>query len=147
MSRASLGGLFSAGLVGAFGLFLVLAQPTLQMGTASAMGPGYFPRLIGYLLVLVAALIAIFDRSTEPEAVAWRPAGTILGAVLLFGLLVQPFGFVPASILSTVVAAIGDKAFRVGPSIGVGVVLALFVWLVFGLGLGIRMPAITTPWS
>ncbi|GGG69229.1 membrane protein [Salipiger pallidus] len=147
MSRDLLGGMLAAGLVGAIGLFLVFAQPNLKMGTASAMGPGYFPRLVGYALLLVAALIALFDRSTQPEQIAWRPAGTILAAVLLFGLLVQPFGYIAAAIACTVAAALGDTGFKALPSLGVGLGIALFVWLVFDLGLGIRMPAVTAPWN
>ena len=146
MSRTVLGGFLAAGLIGGIGLFLVFAQPDLKVGTASAMGPGYFPRLVGYLLVLVAALIALFDRSTLPQPVEWRPAGTILGAVLLFGLLVRPFGFVTASIACTVLASLGDRKFRLLPSLGVGLVIAVFVGLVFSLGLGIRMPAFSMPW-
>ncbi|MFM9269714.1 tripartite tricarboxylate transporter TctB family protein [Halomonas elongata] len=146
MTRALLGGLLAAGLVGAIGLFLIFVQPDLEMGTASAMGPGYFPRLIGYALVFVAVLIAIFDRSTIPGNVEWRPAGTILGAVLLFGMLVRPFGFVTAVIACTVLASIGDRGFRLLPTLAVSVVIAVFVWVVFSLGLGIRMPAFSIPW-
>lgn len=146
MTRALLGGLLAASLVGAIGLFLIFAQPELEMGTASAMGPGYFPRLVGSVLVFVAVLIAIFDRSTIPDSVEWRPAITILGAVLLFGLLVRPLGFVVAAIACTVLASIGDRGFRFLPALVVSLVIAIFAWAVFSLGLGVRMPAFSTPW-
>jgi hypothetical protein len=102
--------------------------------------------LVGYVLVFVAVLIAIFDRSTIPDNVEWRPASAILGAVLLFGLLVRPFGFVTAAIACTVLASIGDRGFRLLPALAVSVVIAAFAWVVFSLGLGIRMPAFSTPW-
>jgi len=62
-----------------------------SVGTASQMGPGYFPLVLGVLLVLLGGFIMFFSLVVEtPDggvmgSVAWRPLVCILGANLVFG--------------------------------------------------------------
>jgi hypothetical protein len=62
------------------------------VGTASQMGPGYFPLVLGLLLVLLGGFIMFFSLVVEtPDGgligdIAWRPLLCILGANLLFGI-------------------------------------------------------------
>jgi hypothetical protein len=75
------------------------------LGTAAHMGPGYFPVLVGILLLLVGAFIAVrgFTKGSEPwRGIAFKPLLLVLGAVCLFGLSIERFGL-PTAVLSTVV--------------------------------------------
>jgi hypothetical protein len=63
------------------------------MGDGARMGPGYFPRMLGILLAILGSLItfkALTVATADGEKVgkwAWKPIVFILGANLVFGLL------------------------------------------------------------
>ncbi len=64
-----------------------------DIGSANQMGPGYFPLVLGLVLVLLGGFIMFFSLVVEtPDGgvigdIAWRPLVCILGANLLFGAL------------------------------------------------------------
>ena len=64
-----------------------------EIGEAARMGPGYFPFMLGLLLVLLGALVTFNSFKSGPPggdkigAFAWRPLGFILGSNLAFGAL------------------------------------------------------------
>jgi hypothetical protein len=70
----------------AFGLAFAVTSTTYDIGTALRMGPGFFPLVLGGVLVVLGALIAISgylaaDRS-EIGTVPWRALVLLLGASL-----------------------------------------------------------------
>lgn len=85
---------FFAGLMFTIvGIAFAIGATNFTVGTASRMGPGYFPLLLGILLAALGILITVLSfRSKAPDgdpigAVAWRPLCYILGANLAFGAL------------------------------------------------------------
>src|SRR5262249_56274782 len=68
---------FLAGLMYmAFGLIGLWLGRSLEVGTAAAMGAGYFPRLVCGVLIAVGAALALISlmRTGEgPERGMWRP--------------------------------------------------------------------------
>ena len=59
------------------------------------MGPGYFPTVLGSILALfgVVSIGRSFIRPGEAiAALAWRPLVLVLGAAVLFGLLLDRLG-------------------------------------------------------
>ena len=61
-----------------------------HQGTSERMGPGYFPTALGSVLALfgVVSIGRSFIRPGEAIApLAWRPLVLVLGATVLFGLL------------------------------------------------------------
>ena len=85
------------------------------VGTASQMGPGYFPLVLGLLLVLLGGFIMFFSLVVEtPDGgligdIAWRPLLCILGANLLFGVFLgglPMFGLPSMGIVAAIGAAI-----------------------------------------
>lgn len=75
------------------GAFAWGAYAHYAIGTAARMGPGYFPLLLGSLLMLLGGLITLFAMTkATPDgerigAFAWRPLIYVLGANLSFGVL------------------------------------------------------------
>jgi putative tricarboxylic transport membrane protein len=71
----------------------------------------------------------------------WRTFGLVLGAVVVFAVMLEPVGWIlSAALLFWVVAyALGSK--RPVFDIGVGLLLSSLVQLAFGAGLGINLPA------
>ena len=51
----------------AFGLFFAVFARQYDLGTAARMGPGYFPTMLGLLLMAIGAFIAFRGLRTEAE--------------------------------------------------------------------------------
>jgi hypothetical protein len=136
---------FGAGvLYAAFGLAAILMAWDYGMGTASRMGPGYFPTALGALLLLtgIASVVRSFFRDGKPiGAVAWKGAALVTAATVLFGLLLRPAGLVPALVALILVGASASSRFRFEWRAG-ALMLALiaFCALVFVKGLGLPIP-------
>jgi len=128
----------------ALGLAVVWIGRGYTMGTAARMGPGYFPTVLGTLLALfgVAAIGRSFMRPGElVSAFAWRPVLLVLGAVILFGLLLERAGLLIALPVLIVVSALASRHTRADlVSVLALVGMVAFCALVFVKGLGVPMP-------
>ncbi|MGY0789237.1 tripartite tricarboxylate transporter TctB family protein [Azospirillum argentinense] len=127
-------GLALAALGAAAGAFIVASYP---LGTARQLGPGAMPALVALILVLLGGVIAIRglweqgqDGGIDPRA-ALRPAGLILGAILLFGGLVDWLGVVPASAIAVVGSALASRRTRKREIAALAAVLAVAVPALF----------------
>ena len=91
-----------------------------RFGTSAQPGPGYFPFGLGILLALLGAF-TLFESLTidtddgEPvHAVAWKPMVVILGAIVLFGLLLPRLGLIIALPVLVVSSALAGDEFHWG---------------------------------
>jgi putative tricarboxylic transport membrane protein len=132
---------FWAGLMligtGATALFI---GRNYAFGTALRMGPGYFPSVLGGMLVLFGLyLVASGLRSKEEIEGSWSLRALIVLplSLVLFGVLMEHAGFVPALMVLIVGSAAAGTDFRLIEALLLAVGLtalsvALFIW---GLGL------------
>src|SRR5262245_11486921 len=84
----------------AIGAAAVLIARDYPFGTALRMGPGYFPVILGALLILFGlAILAGGLRRGEQVEGSWSLRALIVLplSLILFGVLMQYGGFVPAS--------------------------------------------------
>jgi hypothetical protein len=126
--------------VGAF--FAVSAYAQLRVGTTFRMGPGYFPILIG--LVLVGLGTAIVVRSLGHVAtpfgpVPWRGIVLITLAPIVFGTTIEGLGLVPSVVLTVLVSGFASRRMGAPLAIALSVGLSVFCVLVFKLGLGLPL--------
>ena len=125
------------------GLFAIVYGSKYTLGSAARMGPGYFPRILGILLILLGAILALRALRVNGPPIPrwkWRPTVVVLGSVVLFGAIVQTVGIA----LSTVILIVGSSAaspeFRPRESLIVGVLLAALAVGVFVIGLKLQLP-------
>ena len=130
----------------AFGVAALWFGAEYKIGVAGRMGPGYFPRALAGILVLlgVLSLVRAFLSKGEPvHAVAWKPLVLILSACALFGLLLNKIGLIGALLALCIVSAAASKEFRFDWKMMAGLVaLIAFCALVFVKGLGVPMPIV-----
>jgi putative tricarboxylic transport membrane protein len=113
------------------------------MGTTLRMGPGYFPTVLGALLILAGLyLVAISLRSDEKIKGGWSPRGLIVLplSLVLFGLLMEHAGFVPALLVLIVGSALAGTEFRLLEVLLLAVGLTAFSVALFIYGLGLPYP-------
>ena len=128
-----------------FGVLFIIWSRDYQFGTAQRMGPGYFPTVLGYLLVLLGALVGLpsLRRSaaeTHVGGIGWRGLLVILGSVALYAFLLPKAGFVLSMAALVFLSAIGSAEFRWKTAAISVVVLGIASYLVFVKGLELQFP-------
>jgi hypothetical protein len=146
---------FFAGLMfGAAGVAFAAGAATYHVGEGARMGPGYFPLMLGIVLALLGAIVVLQSLVVETEdgnpigPWAWRPLGFIIGANVLFGVLlgglprfgVPAMGLVVGIYGLTFVAALAGDEFRVKEVAVLATVLAVGSYLAFVVLLKLQFP-------
>lgn len=132
----------------AFGIAGYYFSREYPFGTATRMGPGYFPTVLSALLALIGLACALKSFAGARQAVSRIFVGKTIAItlpVLIFGLIVKDAGLVPATIVVVIGSALASMHFNAGKSALLSIGMAAFCWAVFSLGLGLPMPAIG-PW-
>jgi putative tricarboxylic transport membrane protein len=135
---------FLAGLLFvSFGGAALAVSHAYTIGTAARMGPGYFPRALGILLVVLGALLSLrgFRASPEPRPEwHWRPLAIVLLGVGLFALIAQWLGLVLAGLALVLVSSAASPEFRWKEALVSGTIQGAAAVVVFVYGLGIPLP-------
>ena len=130
---------FFAGLLFiAFGALAVAIGRGYPLGSAARMGPGYFPVLVGSLLLLVGIVVAARGLSVKAEGVgrlAIKPLVLVLGAVLLFAATIEKLGLAVAILGVVVVGYLANTRRRPLELIVLALVLTAASVLIFYYGL------------
>lgn len=135
---------FSGAIFLFFGLCAVLIGRGYPMGTALHMGSGYFPFVLGALLLLLGAItcvksLVIAGDGIEP--IGLRPLLLVLLAIGAFAVSVDTIGLIAATILTTVIGAAASPESRwrevaVLTSALLGLSVGVFA---YGLGLPFKL--------
>jgi hypothetical protein len=127
----------------ATGLAAVVIARDYAFGTALRMGPGYFPSILGGLLVLAGLYLVIKGlRSGEKITGTWSVRALIVLplSLVLFGLLMEYAGFVPALAVLIFGSAAAGTEFKFGEVALLTVFLTIMCVLVFVWGIGLPYP-------
>ena len=132
----------------ALGGTTVLVARAYPMGTVLRMGAGYFPTVLGGILVVFGLILLIRGvRSTDRIEPNWSPRALFVIPVtlILFALLVERIGFVPSLLLLIVGSAAASSEFRPIEAVSVGAVLTALCVAVFLWGIGLPYPLLVLP--
>jgi len=129
----------------ATGAATMIIARNYAFGTTLRMGPGYFPTVLGGILILFGLYLVVSGlRSTDEIQGSWPLRAMIVLplALVLFGVLMTHAGFLPALLVLIFGSALAGPQFRLVEvlllSAALSVVsVALFVW-----GLGLPYPLI-----
>jgi hypothetical protein len=125
------------------GVLAVWVGSRYTLGTAARMGPGYFPRILGMLLMFLGAIITFRGVSLNGEAIPrwrWRPTVVVLASVVVYGLIVGWLGIAISTVFLIIGASAASHEFRVKESVVAGVLLSMLAVGVFVVGLGVQLP-------
>ena len=135
---------FYAGLLFiAFGMAAIAIGSNYALGTAARMGPGYFPRILGILLVVLGAVLllrAVRIQGAQVPRFKWRPTLVVLGSVVVFGYIVEHAGLLISTVILIVGASAASHEFRWKEALISGIFFALLAIAVFVLGLKLQLP-------
>lgn len=126
----------------------MIASRSYPLGTTLRMGPGYFPTLLGGILILfgIYVLVRGLLRRNENEKITgnWSPRALIVLplSMALFGITMHYAGFVPAMVVLIFVSAASGRGFKVVHILLLTVFLCLLSVAAFIWGLGLPYPLI-----
>ena len=117
-----------------FGILTVVVSRNYSMGSTVNMGPGYFPTILGSMLIVLGAVIAALSLKIEGEGIApfaWRPMILLSAAFLLVGWGMERIGFIPSLLVLIVGCAAAGREFKWREVLIMSAVLILGCWAVF----------------
>jgi hypothetical protein len=130
----------------AIGVVAVVMARDYPFGTALRMGAGFFPVVLGVILVLFGLYFAQRGLRAEAAAIAgnWSPRALVILplAFVLFGVLMERAGFVPALLVLIVGSAAAGTEFRFGEVLVLSVLLTAMCVALFIFALGLPYPLI-----
>jgi Tripartite tricarboxylate transporter TctB family len=127
----------------AVGVAAAIIARGIPFGTALRMGPGYFPTILGGILVLFGLwLVAKSLRHSEPIEGGWSLRALIVLplSLVLFGILMDRAGFIPALAVLIFGSAAASTEFKLTEVATLTVFLIVFCVAVFVWGLGLPYP-------
>lgn len=140
----------AGGVVALIGVGFFALSISMDIGTASQMGPGYFPVVLSTsvivlgLFLLIKATVA--NRSlVAQDRIPFRKLCLVIGSVLFFGLAVRGLGYLPTTFVVTSLAASASKSATLREVVTISVTVALLCYVVFIVGLRVPLSAMG-PW-
>src|SRR2546427_12887121 len=107
---------FVAGLIFVLiGALAVAAARDYPLGTAMRMGSGYFPTVLGGILILLGAWVmgrGLRSGEKVKGEWGWKPLALIALAIVLFGFFLARLGLIPALVAVLFASALAGREFR-----------------------------------
>ncbi|MEU4625938.1 tripartite tricarboxylate transporter TctB family protein [Actinoplanes sp. NPDC023801] len=145
-ARRSLPDVLAGGIFVLIGGVFVVGALGYDRGTPLRMGPGYFPLLVGAVVVVLGLAIVVKGLVAGEEIpfgrVPWRALALITAAVLFFGFFVGYLGFVPASAVTALLTTLASRRVRPLTAVAVAAGLTVAATLIFVVGLQLRIPLV-----
>jgi uncharacterized membrane protein len=127
----------------ATGVASIFIARDYPFGSAFRMGPGYFPSVLGGVLALFGLCLLVRGlRSSEKIVGGWSLRALIMLPLsfVLFGVLMDRAGFVPALAVLIFGSAAGGSEFKLGEVALLTVMLTVLSVGIFIWGLGLPYP-------
>ena len=130
-------------------MFIVIGCATMigarnyPFGSTLRMGPGYLPTLLGGILTVFGIYIGLRAlRKSEQMKGNWSLRALIILplAMVLFGVLMEYAGFIPAMMTLLLVSSAASNESQWGEALLVSIALTALCTAVFIWGLGLPFP-------
>jgi hypothetical protein len=129
----------------AIGCAAMIGARNYPFGSTLRMGPGYMPTLLGGILTVFGIYVGLRGlRTSEKMTGNWSLRALIVLplAMVLFGVLMEYAGFVPAMLALIIVSAAAGSEFKWIEVLLASVTLTVLCSAVFIWGLGLPFPLI-----
>ena len=127
---------------------------TYNVGTGARMGPGYFPLMLGVLMVVIGIAITFTALVVETEGGgkigkwAWKPLFFVISANVAFGILlagiprfnIPAMGLIVAIYALVFIASMAEAGWKFRTTLILATVLAIGSYLAFVMALKLQFP-------
>lgn len=132
------------------GLGALWVSRNYDTGTVISMGPGFFPKAVAGLLILLGTIVFVVNGRDLSPAEDDEPGIGLLslirillfvtGSVVLFGLTLGPLGLPVATFLMVALASAARSGARPIPVFLTAIVLSVLATLLFAFALQLQIP-------
>jgi len=134
--------------VGAVGMWIAKDYP---FGSALRMGPGYFPSVLGGIMVVMGIYVLALGLRKDHEKIqgnlSLRALIVLPVSMIVFGILMEHAGFVPAMAALIPISAAAGRDFKWGEVAALTVGLTILCAAGFIYALGLPYPMIKGLWG
>ena len=130
-----------------FGATAILIALNYPSGTAGRMGPGYFPRALGALLIALGVILSMRALRLQGAPIPFaspKPLLIVIGSVVVFGLAAPVLGLAAATVILVIVSSVASDEFRWKEAVIASLCIAAFTVIAFSWGLQLQLPV--WPW-
>ena len=144
---------YSGVMFAVVGIAFAWGAVTYNVGSAARMGAGYFPLLLGIILAAMGALVmfkALVVETEDGDRIgkwAWRPLCYVIGANLIFGVLLgglpsiglPSMGLIAAIYALTFISSKAGATFKWKPTLVLASILAVGSYFTFIVALKLQI--------
>lgn len=113
-----------------------------DVGTLTAMGPGFLPMALGLCLAFLAALLLWLEKPADIiMPLPLRPIACVSAGIIAWVLLADTAGFFPAGLVQVLLSSLGLPGQKWKTVAIVAVVLNVAAYFLFVVMLGLPLPA------
>ena len=117
------------------------ALRNMTIGTASAMGPGFFPLMLSVMLGLLSLCVAFTaPEGSSPLRLVPAKALLVILAPIVFALTIRTLGLVPAVAATIFVTSLASKSTTLFEATALSAGFTLFCVIVFYFVLALPIP-------
>ncbi len=134
-------------LLVAFGAYFTAVAFELSYFQRITPGPGFFPRWVGGLFTVMAALLFVATlrghedlESSWPDRSGWVNVGVTVGVLALSILLFNTLGYVLATLILMLVTMAALGRHRLPVLVGVSAITSVGTYLLFSTWLRVPLP-------
>jgi putative tricarboxylic transport membrane protein len=127
------------------GIGVIIWSIRLQVGTIRTPLPGFFPFLVGFMIIVLSLILFVqgwLGRGKAPQAFGnWQRPSIIVAGVAIYTVILEPLGYILSTLFISVVTlrTLGVMSWKV-ISLG-SLVLSVTVYFLFTRVLGVELPA------
>jgi uncharacterized membrane protein len=133
---------------GALGMWIARDYP---FGSALRMGPGYFPTVLGGIMVAMGIYVLALGLRKDHEKIQgnWSIRALIVLPIsmIAFGILMEEAGFIPAMAALIPISAAAGRDFKWVEVVALTIGLTIVCWFGFIYLLGLPYPVIKGMWG
>jgi hypothetical protein len=132
-----------------FGAFFAGFGSEYTFGSADRMGPGYFPTLLGIIVIVLGIIVAVSGLSAKAEEEKvdkfdWRTLFFVLFPIVLFGLVLNRLGLIVSLFLLVMVSSYAGHEFKWKEALINAAVLITMCLIIFVYALKLQFPLLPT---
>ena len=135
-------------VIGAVAMWIATSYP---FGTALRMGPGYFPTVLGGIMIAMGIYVLLLGFRKDYEKIqghtSYRALLILPISMVVFGWLMEEAGFIPAMLALIPIAASAGRDFRWKEIIPLTIGLTIACAAAFIYGLGLPYPLVKGMWG
>jgi hypothetical protein len=137
-----IGGLLAVAL----GLYVLAESFQYPMGSMLRMGPGFFPCVVATIIVLLGLALTASSFRARPKTgggeIRLRSVFAIGFGIVLFALLLERVGLIPATLTLVMVSSLAEPRWRPRRAAMLALAMTTFIYVLFILVLHVPITAL-----